>query len=114
MYPLHLQSRSESSPGSAGRLPAGCAVERSGRSRLGNALRAAGRGPRQGTWDQFAPTEEKTHIAIGGGTGAHGAAAPGVPQGAPVSTKVPSEAVRETSQVKHSSAEVQVEVKERH
>lgn len=41
-------------------------------------------------------------------------AAPGARQGAPVSTKVPSEALREASQVKHSSAEVQMEVKERH
>lgn len=67
-----------------------------------------------GTWDTFTPTEEKkNHITIGGGTGTHAPPAPGAPRGAPLSTKVPSEAVRETSQVKHSGAEVQVEVKER-
>lgn len=57
--------------------------------------------------------KKKNHITIGGGTGTHAPPAPGAPRGAPLSTKVPSEAVRETSQVKHSGAEVQMEVKER-
>lgn len=72
-----------------------------------------------GTWGTFTPTGEKTYMGSRWRqrrtrTVRSRRAAPGARQGAPLSTSVPSEAGRETSQVKHSSAEVQVEVKGRY
>lgn len=68
--------------------------------------------------DTFALMEEitpVTYIAIGAGTRAHALSAVAglhrVPVCEPRSTKLPSEAVRETSQVNQSNAEVRVEVK---